>query len=143
MEYDALKLENQLCFPLYACAREIVKQYKPMLDELNLTYTQYLVMLVLWEKNCETVKGLGEALRLDSGTLTPLLKRLEAAGYITRSRAVADERNLIVALTYDGIKLKDRALSVPSRISGCIDLSPEEALTLYTLLYKVLDSMND
>lgn len=139
MSYDSLKLENQLCFPLYACSREVVKLYKPFLDEIGLTYTQYIVMMVLWEEKSTTVKQLGERLHLDSGTLTPLLKRLEADGMITRARSMQDERNLVVTLTSKGEALKMQAVEVPSKISECISLSPQEAATLYQLLYKVLD----
>ena len=137
-KYDALKLENQLCFPLYACSREIIKQYKPFLDEIDLTYTQYIAMMVLWEKESVTVKELGEALYLDSGTLTPLLKKMEAKGLITRRRSEEDERSLIVRLTAEGEALKDQALAVPYKMSGCVRLEPEEAQDLYRILYKLL-----
>ena len=135
---EAMKLENQLCFPLYACSREIIKQYKPFLDEIDLTYTQYIAMMVLWEKESVTVKELGEALYLDSGTLTPLLKKMEAKGLITRRRSEADERSLIVTLTEAGDRLKDRAVQVPNRMAGCIRLEPNEAQELYRILYKLL-----
>ena len=138
VEFDPLKLENQLCFPLYACSREIIKQYKPFLDEIDLTYTQYIAMMVLWEKESVTVKELGEALYLDSGTLTPLLKKMEAKGLITRRRSEADERSLIVTLTEAGDRLKDRAVQVPNRMAGCIQLEPNEAQELYRILYKLL-----
>ncbi|MFV0413950.1 MAG: MarR family winged helix-turn-helix transcriptional regulator [Oscillospiraceae bacterium] len=138
---DALKLENQLCFPLYACAKEVVKQYKPFLDEIGLTYTQYIAMMVLWEDKTTNVKTLGERLYLDSGTLTPLLKKLEAAGYVKRSRCAQDERNVTVALTPLGEELKCKAAEIPAKIGGCIHLSPEEAATLYRLLYKVLQQL--
>lgn len=137
-KYDALKLENQLCFPLYACSREIIKQYKPFLDEIDLTYTQYIAMMVLWEKESVTVKELGEALYLDSGTLTPLLKKMEAKGLITRRRSEEDERSLIVRLTEEGEALKDQALAVPYKMSGCVRLESEEAQDLYRILYKLL-----
>ena len=137
-KYDALKLENQLCFPLYACSREIIKQYKPFLDEIDLTNTQYIAMMVLWEKESVTVKELGEALYLDSGTLTPLLKKMEAKGLITRRRSEEDERSLIVRLTEEGEALKDQALAVPYKMSGCVRLEPEEAQDLYRILYKLL-----
>lgn len=109
--FDPLKLENQLCFPLYACAKEIVKAYKPYLDELDLTYTQYITMMVMWEHRELCVKEVGEHLYLDSSTLTPLLKRLEEKGYVTRRRSEKDERDLIVAVTPDGMALRERALS--------------------------------
>ena len=137
-KYDSLKLENQLCFPLYACARETIKLYKPFLDELDLTYTQYIAMMVLWERGSVSVKELGEALYLDSGTLTPLLKKMEAKGLLTRRRSADDERSLIVTLTEAGLALRDRAVSVPLRVSQCVNLAPEEAAELYRLLYKLL-----
>lgn len=136
--YDALKIENQICFPLYACSREIIKQYKPYLDEIDLTYTQYIVMMVLWEKKTLNVKELGECLFLDSGTLTPLLKKMEAKGLLTRKRSAQDERNLIVTITDAGEKLKKKALTVPENMMKCSNLEPEEAATLYRLLYKIL-----
>ncbi len=137
-KYDALKLENQLCFPLYACSREIIKQYKPYLDEIDLTYTQYIAMMVLWEKKAVTVKELGNALFLDSGTLTPLLKKMEAKGLIHRQRSAEDERSLIVSLTEEGEALKEQALAVPYKMAQCTGLAPEEAAQLYQLLYKML-----
>lgn len=136
--YDVLKLENQLCFPLYACSREIIRQYKPYLDEIDLTYTQYIAMMVLWERESVTVKELGESLYLDSGTLTPLLKKMEAKGLLTRARSMQDERNLIVTVTDAGRALRERAVQVPGRMAQCMPLEPEEAMTLYRLLYKVL-----
>lgn len=136
--YDVLKLENQLCFPLYACSREIIKQYKPFLDELDLTYTQYIVMLVLWEKKSVNVKELGECLYLDSGTLTPLLKKMEAKGLLTRTRSNKDERNLIVSITTLGEELKESAVEVPGNVAKCTNLDPQEAAMLYGILYKML-----
>lgn len=139
--FDALKIENQLCFPLYACAKEVVRKYKPYLDEINLTYTQYITMMIMWDKKEINVKSLGECLYLDSGTLTPLLKKLEAKGYITRARSENDERNLIVKITSEGEALKQKAASIPSSVSGCINLSSEEATQLYTTLYKILGQL--
>lgn len=136
--YDALKLENQLCFPLYACSKEVVKQYRSYLDNLNLTYTQYIAMMVLWERKKVSVKELGEKLYLDSGTLTPVLKSLESKGYVRRFRFAEDERVLIVEITEKGEALRDAAVSVPEKLAGCISLNSEEALQLYHLLYKVL-----
>lgn len=136
--YDSLKIKNQLCFPLYACSREIIKQYKPFLDEIDLTYTQYIVMMVMWERKSLNVKELGESLYLDSGTLTPLLKKLEAKKFLTRVRSEKDERNLVVTITEEGEALKDRALRVPEQILRCTNLSIEEAGTLYRILYKML-----
>lgn len=138
MTDDVLKLENQLCFPLYACSKEVVKKYKPYLDEIGLTYTQYIVMMVMWEKKSLNVKSLGECLYLDSGTLTPLLKKLESMGLISRARMESDERNLVVKITPEGESLKEKAREIPLQIAKCINLSPDEAATLYGLLYKVL-----
>lgn len=136
--YDALKLENQLCFPLYAASRVVIKQYRSYLDELNLTYTQYIAMMVLWEQQSISVKELGQRLFLDSGTLTPVLKSLEAKGCLVRRRCAEDERVLMVELTEEGDKLKERAVSVPQKMAGCIPLEPNEALQLYQLLYKIM-----
>ncbi len=136
--YNALKLENQICFPLYACSKEVVRRYKPFLDKLDLTYTQYITMMVLWEQKSINVKELGERLFLDSGTLTPLLKKLEAKGYITRERSKTDERNLVVTITEKGEALKDEAVEVPMQMIKCVNLTKDEAKTLYTLLYKLL-----
>lgn len=138
-KFDCLKLENQLCFPLYACSKEIVRRYKPHLDELGLTYTQYITMMVFWEKKEMNVKELGKYLYLDSGTLTPVLKKLETKGYILRARAKEDERNLIVSITKEGEALRERALSIPEKIGKCVRLEPAEAVQLYQLLYKILD----
>jgi len=140
-KYNNLKLENQLCFPLYAVSKEIIRKYKPLLDKIDLTYTQYLVMLVLWENKELNVKEIGDKLYLDSGTLTPVLKSLEAKNYISRNRSVNDERNLIISITEDGYKLKDDALEVPIEVSKCINLDEEDAVKLYSILYKILNSI--
>lgn len=142
-KYDVLKIENQLCFPLYACAKEVVKQYKPFLDPLDLTYTQYIAMMVMWEKKEVTVKELGEILFLDSGTLTPVLKKLESKGYVVRERSKIDERNLIVKITPEGEKLKEEAIRVPEQLSQCIKLDPAEAKELFQLLHKLLGAMSE
>lgn len=142
-KYDSLKLENQLCFPLYACSKEIVRRYKPFLEELELTYTQYITMMVLWEKKETNVKELGSYLYLDSGTLTPVLKKLEAKGYIIRKRSKEDERNLLVSITEEGERLRDRAVEVPKKIHQCVNLEPEEAEQLYQLLYKALNQLKE
>ena len=139
--YEALKLENQLCFPLYACAREVVKRYKPFLDDIDLTYTQYVTMMVLWEKPSVTSKEIGERLHLDSGTLTPVIKKLAEKGFVTRARSAEDERNLVVALTDAGLALRDRAACIPGQMGKCICLSPEDAQALYRILYQLLDNM--
>ena len=140
-EYEGLKLNNQVCFPLYACSKELVRQYGPYLKELDLTYTQYIVMMVIWEKEEVSSRELAECTHLDYGTLTPVLKRLEHAGYITRKRMPEDERLLILALTDDGRKLKDKAVGIPPCIAGCMGLTAEEFKTLYQLTYKALGNM--
>lgn len=140
-KYDVLKLSNQLCFSLYVCSKEVVRGYKPFLDEIDLTYTQYITMMALWEKEEINVKDLGEILYLDSGTLTPVLKKLEQKGYICRNRSSEDERVLIVTLTQEGEKLKEKAVDIPGKISTCISLDEEEAITLYQLLHKLLQNI--
>lgn len=137
--YDALKLENQICFPLYLCAKEIVNRYTPYLKELDLTYTQYVVMMYLWERGESNLRTLGRALLLDSGTLTPLLKKLEQKGYVFRRRSSEDERSLIVTLTSQGDALKTRALKIPEQMRKCLDLDPADAAQLYALVYKTLE----
>ncbi|MDE7283363.1 MAG: MarR family transcriptional regulator [Lachnospiraceae bacterium] len=141
-EYDSLKLENQLCFPLYACSKEVIRRYKPYLDELDLTYTQYIAMMVMWEKKEVTVKELGKSLYLDSGTLTPLLKKLEEKKYVVRNRSKEDERNLIVSITQEGEDLRKRAVHIPMNLSACVNMEPQEAQQLYHLLYKLLDGLS-
>ncbi|MBE6875810.1 MAG: MarR family transcriptional regulator [Ruminococcus sp.] len=136
--YDVLKLENQLCFPLYACSRQIIRKYHKYLEELNLTYTQYIAMLVFWEVGKINVKELGKRLYLDSGTLTPLLKSLEEKGFVRRYRSKEDERVLLVEITDSGKALREQAVTVPEKMHGCMNLTKEEALTLYKLLYKAL-----
>lgn len=138
MNDDALKLSLQLCFPLYACSRQIIKLYTPVLEPLGLTYTQYITMLALWEKSDETVKALGERLFLDSGTLTPLLKKLEEQGLLKRERSQTDERNVVVHLTEQGLLLKDKALEVPDKVASCINLSQKDAIELHRILHLVL-----
>ncbi len=138
-KYDALKIDRQLCFPLYAASREIIRTYRPSLDRLGLTYTQYITMMVVWERRKISAKELGEKLFLDSGTLTPVLKCLEGKGYIKRSRSSEDERLLMIVITDAGDELKEQALFVPGEMSKCVRLSKDEAATLYKLLYKLLD----
>lgn len=137
--YDSLKLENQLCFPLYACSKEIVRRYKPFLDEVDLTYTQYIAMMVLWEYVELTVKEMGERLFLDSGTLTPVLKTLEKKGFLERNRSKKDERNLIISITKDGEKLREKAREIPEKMGKCINISQKDAAELYRILYKLLE----
>jgi DNA-binding MarR family transcriptional regulator len=138
---EELLLENQFCFPLYACAKEVVRQYRKPLEELNLTYTQYLVMMVLWEYGGMTEGELGKILYLESGTLAPLLKRLEKRGLIERFRPESNERKLFLKLTPDGEALKQKALAVPCAMRDCIQMPAEELLLLRELLNKALCSM--
>ena len=140
-KYDCLKLENQLCFPLYVCSTEIVRKYKPFLDELDITYTQYITLMALWDKGALSVKELGKQLFLDSGTLTPLLKTLEAKGFVTRTRDKEDERNLIVSLTDEGMKLRERAVSIPAKMGACLNIKPEDAAELYRILHQIMDTI--
>ena len=138
---EALKLENQVCFPLYACARKVTGLYTPFIKPLGLTYTQYIVLLVLWEQDDITVGELCRKLYLDNGTITPLLKKLVEHGYVVRERSKADERVVTVRLTAEGRKLKEKAVEVPWQVGSCMKLTPEEAKTLYSLLYKVLEEI--
>ncbi|MGC5771438.1 MarR family winged helix-turn-helix transcriptional regulator [Paenibacillus pabuli] len=130
MQTDSLKLDNQLCFAIYACSREITKMYQPYLEVLGVTYSQYLVLMVLWEREECTVKEIGEALYLDSGTLTPLLKRLQSAGHIHRERSAQDERKVLITLTESGRELRNKALSIPAAIQGdaCLNSAEFESL---------------
>ncbi len=139
-KYDCIKLENQLCFPLYACAKEIIRKYKPFLDEINLTYTQYIAMMVMWEHKEMNVKTLGEYLYLDSATLTPMLKSLEKKGYISRSRSEKDGRNLRVVITDAGEALKEKAVEIPARLGACVSLDISDAQELYRILHTLMKS---
>ena len=140
-EYEQLKLENQLCFPMYACARKIVNAYTPYLKPLGLMYTQYIVFMVLWEKESVNVGQLGEILRLDAGTLTPLLKRLEKEGYVTRKRSTEDERITVVSITEKAEALKEQCKDIPLALAKeNFPLSATEAKELYGLLYRFLDA---
>ncbi len=139
--HEHLRLENQLCFPLYACAKEIVRQYRKPLEKLNLTYTQYIVMMALWEYGGMTEGELGKIVRLDSGTLAPLLKRLEKQGLLQRSRPEENERKLFLKLTPAGEAMKEEALAVPCAMRDCIQMPAEELLLLRELLNKALHSM--
>jgi DNA-binding MarR family transcriptional regulator len=139
--YDSIKLENQLCFPLYACSKEIVRKYKVYLDDIDLTYTQYIAMMVLWERKEVTVKELGKELFLDSGTLTPLLKKLEQKGYIYRHRSTQDERNLLITITPQGELLKENAVNVQAMMGKCVQLEPQESDELSRLLNKILGGL--
>lgn len=142
MEYDyheAMKLINQLCFPLYAASRNVIGLYTPWLKPLGLTYTQYVVFLVLWEKDGITVGELCEKLMLDNGTLSPLLKKIQQAGYIDRTRSAEDDRVVVITLTDKGRALQEKAKDVPAKVAGCIDLPLEKAQQLYVLLYELLE----
>ena len=141
-KYEVLKLEHQICFPLYACSKEIVKRYTPFLDEIDLTYTQYITMMVLWEHREMNVKELGRYLYLDSGTLTPVLKKLEQKGYVTRKRDTRDERVLNVTVTEAGMLLREKAVEVPAKIGGCVSLELEEAVLLQKILQKILKNFD-
>ena len=136
--YDCIKLENQLCFPLYVCSKEIVRRYKPFLDELELTYTQYIAMMVLWEHGSINVRQLGEYLYLDSGTLTPVLKTLEGKGYVQRKRCETDERSVIVAVTETGMELREKAVTIPPRMGACVNLTANDAAELARILKKII-----
>ena len=142
-KYDCIKLANQLCFPLYACAKEVVRQYRKPLEKLGLTYTQYVVMMVFWEHGGMTESELGKLVHLDSGTLAPLLKRLEKQGLINRTRPDDNERKLFLSLTEQGEALKDKAVNVPQAMQGCIDLDEEELIQLKRLLDKALIRMEE
>lgn len=137
-KYEALTLKNQLCFPIYLCSKEIIRKYTPLLSKLDLTYTQYIVMMYFWEKRKSNAKEISETLLLDPSTLTPLLKKLEAKNYVQIARSTTDGRNLEIEITEKGLDLRDQALTVPGKVSKCIDLTKEEAETLYKLMYKIL-----
>ena len=142
-KYDALKLKNQICFPIYAVSNKIIRRYKPLLDELDLTYTQYITMMVLWEKKQVNETTLGECLFLKSNTLTPLLKKLEIKGYITKNKDKKDERNLVISITEKGEKLKEKAVDVPMLLASEMKLAPEKAKMLYDILYELLEENNN
>ena len=142
-KYDSLKLKNQLCFPVYSAARHIIRLYTPYLKKLNLTYMQYVTMMVLWEEKQSNLKDLGKKLYLDSGTLTPLLKELEKKGYVNRCRLEGDERFLSISLTPEGEALKDKALHIPTEMTKCVFLTKEESLELYHLMYKLLSVVKE
>ena len=137
-KYERLMLSNQLCFPLYAAAKEIVRKYKPYLDEIDLTYTQYITMMLMWEHKQMNVRQLGECLYLDSGTLTPVLKKLQEKGFVTRRRSEKDERETMVTVTDKCMELRDKAVGIPEAMGKCVTLTPEEAGVLYKLLYRIL-----
>ena len=139
---EAMKLENQLCFPLYAAARAVTNLYTPYLKPLGLTYTQYLVFLVLWEKDGIPVGEICSKLMLDNGTVSPMLKKMEQAGLVVRSRSSSDDRVVVISLTDQGRALQQRAKDIPAKVGGCIDLPQEKAQELYVLLYQLLGKEN-
>ena len=146
MNYDyheSMKLSNQLCFPLYAAARNVTNLYTPLLKPLGLTYTQYIVFLVLWERDGLSVTEIGEKLMLDNGTLSPLLKKMEQAGYVERRRCREDDRVVEITLTEKGKALQEKAKEIPGKVADCIDLPPEKAQQLYSLLYELLDNQRN
>ena len=141
-EYEALRLDHQLCFPLYAASREVVKQYTPYLKPLGLTYTQYITLMVLWEDRKLRVGDLGQKLFLDTGTLTPLLKKMEESGLVKRTRSQEDERVVLVEITEKGMGLRDKLKDVPGLVAPCIKLSEDDAMILYHELYKILQGFS-
>ena len=138
-KFDCLKLENQLCFPLYVCSKEIIKKYNAILGKYDLTYTQYIAMMAIWEHKQINIKDLGNCLFLDSGTLTPLVKKLESKGYINRTRSKEDERNLVISITKKGEDLKEDLVTIPEQIGKSVNLEPDEAKFLYKILYKIIE----
>jgi len=146
MEFDykeAMKLENQLCFPLYAAARTVTGMYTPYLKALDLTYTQYIVLLVLWEKDGITVGEICRKLMLDSGTLSPLLKKMQTLGYLEKQHSKDDERAVLIYLTEEGRALQEKAKNIPMQVGQCVKLAPEKAEQLYTLLYELLEAADE
>lgn len=137
---EYMKLDSQLCFPLYAASRKIVGSYTPYLRPLGITYTQYIMFLVLWEEETVTVGELCSKLHLDTGTVTPMLKKTESEGLIKRTRSKEDERVVVVTLTGKGRDLYDKAKDIPAKIGGCISIGKDEATALYKTLYKILGS---
>ena len=140
-KYDSLSLKNQICFPLYLCSKEIIRKYTPYLNELDLTYTQYVVMMYFWEKQESNVKQISKILLIDTGTLTPLLKKLENKGYIERNKSLKDGRNLDVKVTKKGMNLRDKALQIPKKVWECLNLSENEIKDLYIILNKILNNL--
>ena len=138
--HEIMKLNNQLCFPLYAAARNVTSLYTPWLKPLGLTYTQYITLLVLWEKDGVSVSEIGSKLMLDNGTLSPMLKKMEQSGYIERNRSKDDDRVVIITLTQKGRELQEQAKDIPEKVGSCIDLPIEKARELYDLLYELLEN---
>ena len=138
--HEIMKLDSQLCFPLYAAARNVTSLYTPWLKPLGLTYTQYITFLVLWEKDGISVSEIGNKLMLDNGTLSPMLKKMEQSGYIERNRSKDDDRVVIITLTQKGRELQEQAKDIPEKVGSCIDLPIEKARELYDLLYELLEN---
>lgn len=139
--YDCLKLQNQLCFPIYLLSKEIIKKYTPFLNDINLTYTQYVVMMYFWEKKKSNVKEISDIILIDSSTLTPLLKKLEQKGFIKRNRSKVDERNLYITITKEGETLKEKAKDIPKKVGKCLNLSSDDAVVFYKLINKTLENV--
>jgi DNA-binding MarR family transcriptional regulator len=142
-DYELLKLDNQLCFSLYVCSKEIIRKYKPLLDPFGLTYTGYIILMALWEVDNINVKDLGKRLFLDSGTLTPMLKKLESQGYITRTRSSSDERNVYIQLTPKGKDLKDEAIQIPKAMICNLAMEPGYAGDLLKGLHRMMQTLED
>jgi len=142
-KYDCLKLENQLCFPLYVASKEIIRKYKPYLDECDLTYTQYIAMMVLWDKKKMKVTELGNYLFLDTGTVSPLIRKLEAKGYVEIMRSEDDERIQIICITKKGEALKENAIKIPTEVGKCVNLNKKDSEELYRILYTLIDGLKD
>ncbi len=140
-EFDCLKIENQLCFPLYVASKEVVRLYKPHLDEFGLTYTQYIALMVLWDKESVSVKELSNALYLDSGTISPLIRKLRDKGYVTLNHSVQDERIQMVSITEEGKHLKEKLKDVPLKMGSCLPLSANDAQMLYSILYRLIGGL--
>jgi MarR family transcriptional regulator, organic hydroperoxide resistance regulator len=141
--YEMLNLDNQLCFALYVCSKEIIRKYKPLLEPLNLTYTGYITLLALWEKDKVTINELGKRLYLDSGTLTPLSKKLEGLGYIARKRSTSDERNVYITVTDKGYQLKEKAVSIPHDLICDTNLDIENASQILSNLHQIIERLSD
>lgn len=139
--YEMLRLDRQICFPLYAVSKEIVRKYKPFLDEIDLTYTQYITMMVLWEDREILVKAMGKKLFLDSGTLTPVLNGLEKKGYALRRRSETDKRDVYAVITEKGLALREKAAEIPAKLGACVPLDPEKAMTLYQILHEMMEML--
>lgn len=142
-QYDFLKLENQLCFPLYVCAKEVVRAYKPYLDPLNLTYTQYITMMVLWQEKQISLRELQRRLYLEANTLSPLVKRLEEKGYLFRKRSDDNKKDLLIEISQKGMELREEAVEIPQKVASCLSLSQEQAQFLVSILNQLLQDLQN